>query len=102
MNSVVVISCRTTEGRHSFLFGIGGEGHAGIALLRPGDQVRLERSGADILVNRIPVRKFYRRTLDGLVELAGAGWKRFKARTPKEEIAKPAAGVETEGNYLQR
>ncbi|MCM2358713.1 MAG: thiolase family protein [Geobacteraceae bacterium] len=80
LNTVLVVSCRMAGGRYSFLFGIGGENHGAIAGLAPGDRVRLERAGGEILVNRMPVRKFYRRTLDGLVELAGAGWKRFKGK----------------------
>jgi len=29
------------------------------------------------MVNRIPVKRFYQRTMHGLVELAGTGWKRL-------------------------
>ena len=35
------------------------------------------RSGEQILVNRIPVRKFYRKTMEGVLELAGSGWKKL-------------------------
>ena len=93
LNAVVVISCRMAGERHRFLFGTGGEGHAAIAGLHPGDRVRLERAGAEILVNRIPVRKFYRRTIDGVVELAEAGWKRLKGKAaPREESADGGSG----------
>jgi hypothetical protein len=51
-----------------------------IASLKPGDRVRIELAGSEILVNRIPVRRFYRRTIDGLVELAGAGLKKLKGK----------------------
>jgi acetyl-CoA C-acetyltransferase len=81
LNSVIVISCPVAGERYRFLFGIGGEGYVGIAGLTPGDRVRLERSGDDLLVNQIQIRKFYRRTLDGLVELAGAGWKKFTGKS---------------------
>jgi acetyl-CoA acetyltransferase len=85
LNTVIVISCRMAGGRHRFLFGTGGEGHAAIAELQPGDLVQLERSGSEILVNRIPVRKFYRRTIDGVVELAEAGWKRLRGKAATRE-----------------
>jgi len=42
-----------------------------------GDPVAVERADEGILVNRMPVRKFYTRTINGLVELAGAGWRRL-------------------------
>jgi hypothetical protein len=80
-NVVIVVSCRTGGTRHNFLFGIGGENYGEIAKLGPGDPIRLEGSGSDIMVNRMPVRKFYQRTIDGLVDLAGASWKKLKVRT---------------------
>jgi acetyl-CoA C-acetyltransferase len=79
-NVVIVVSCRMEGTRYNFLFGIGGESYRDIADLVPGDLVRLERSGGDILVNRMPVRKFYQRTIDGLTEMAGAGWKKLKVK----------------------
>ena len=80
LNSLIVVSCRMAGTRYSFMFGIGGESYESIAALKPGDMVSLERSGEDILVNRIPVRRFYRRTINGLVEMAGAGLKKFRGR----------------------
>jgi acetyl-CoA C-acetyltransferase len=74
---VIIVSCLAAAGRYSFLFGIGGEHYAEMTRLKSGDPVRLERAGAEILVNRIPVRKFYRRTVDGVLELAGSGWKKL-------------------------
>ena len=78
LNTLIVVSCRINGTRYSFLFGIGSESHASLASLTRGDRVSLERSGEDILVNRMPVKKFYRRTIDGLAEIAEAGWKRIK------------------------
>jgi acetyl-CoA C-acetyltransferase len=48
-----------------------------VTLLRSGNRVSLERSGEQILLNRIPVQKFYKRTMDGMLELAGSGWKKL-------------------------
>ncbi|HEX5773004.1 MAG TPA: thiolase family protein [Geomobilimonas sp.] len=79
LNTVMVVSCLCQVGeRYNFLFGIGGEFYDRTAPLAAGDRVTLERSGTDILVNRMPVRRFYRRTLDGLVELAGAARRRLR------------------------
>ena len=80
LNTLIVVSCRKDGSRYSFLFGIGGESHGSLASLAPGDRVSLERSGEDILVNRMPVKKFYRRTIDGLADMAGAGWKKIKGK----------------------
>ncbi|HJV67426.1 MAG TPA: thiolase family protein [Geomonas sp.] len=74
---VIIVSCELNGGRYSFLFGTSGEHHGQVAGLRSGDRVSLERSGEQILVNRMPVKRFYQRTVDGMLELAGAGWKRL-------------------------
>lgn len=74
---IIIVSCVAAGGRFSFLFGIGGEHHQEVKRLTPGDRVSLERCGEEILVNRIPVRRFYQRTLDGVLELAGSGWKKL-------------------------
>ena len=74
---IIIVSCAAAGGKFSFLFGIGGEHYQEVLRLSPGDQVSLERGEEGILVNRIPVRKFYQRTLNGMVELAGSGWKKL-------------------------
>ena len=78
LQTVLVVSSRIGGERYSFLFGIGGENYDKVAGLVPGDRVVLERSGSDILVNRATVKRFYRRTFEGFVELAGAGWRRLR------------------------
>jgi len=77
MNSILLVSCPTPEGKLTFLFGVGGEHYDLISAMERGDLVSLEMSGTDIMVNRIPVKRFYQRTMNGLVELAGSGWKRL-------------------------
>lgn len=76
-NSILLVSCRHDGSSYTFLFGVSGEHYSRISLLSAGDRVSLEQQDADILVNRIPVERFYRRTINGLVELAGSGLKRL-------------------------
>jgi len=80
LHTLIVVSCRMEGPRYSFLFGVGGESHESITGLERGARVSLERSGEDILVNRATVRKFYRRTVDDLADMAGASWKKFKGK----------------------
>jgi acetyl-CoA C-acetyltransferase len=80
LNTVIVVSCRREGSRYGFLFGIGGEYYQDVIRLVKGERVSLEKSGEQILVNRMPVRRFYQKTLDGLVDLAGTGWKRLTGR----------------------
>jgi acetyl-CoA acetyltransferase len=78
LNSIMVVSCRHELSRYAFLFGIGGEHYATVSQLSHGDRVSLEKHQDGITINRMPVQRFYERTINGLVELAGAGWKRIK------------------------
>ena len=80
LNTLMLVSCRMNGGRYTFLFGIAGEHYPSIAPLVPGDRLSLERSDGGILVNRMPVKRFYQRTIDGLMEMAGSGWRILKGQ----------------------
>jgi hypothetical protein len=75
---ITIVSCRASSGKsYRFLFGIAGENYQSLIKLLPGDRISLERSDGQILLNRMPVKKFYQRTIDGLVDLAESGWKKL-------------------------
>jgi acetyl-CoA acetyltransferase len=77
---ILVISCRFEGARYRFLFGIDGEHYPQISVFNSGDPVTIERVDGAIMVNRMPVRKFYTRTINGLVEIAGSGWKKLTGK----------------------
>ncbi len=80
LNSILLVSCPTAAGKFNFLFGIGGEHYAAVSLLKKGERVNLEKSEGTFLVNRMPARRLYQRTLAGLVEMAGTGWRKLTGR----------------------
>ena len=85
---VIIVSCKAASGRsYRFLFGIAGENFDGVRQLMAGDRIRLERVGGDILLNRMPVRRFYQKTIAGVVDLAGSGWKRLTGKGGRPEQA---------------
>jgi len=77
---ILIVACRFGGERYNFLFGIDGEHYEQVAAFNNGDPVAVERVDGGIMVNRMPVRKFYTRTINGLVELAGSGWKRLTGK----------------------
>ena len=80
--SILIVACKVAGATYRFLFGISGEHHGEIAGLKGGDRVHIERQEGEILVNRIPVRRFYDKTIQGIMEKSGAGWKKvFKSGT---------------------
>jgi len=77
---IMIVGCRFEGAKYNFLFGMNGEHYDQVAAFASGDPVLVERVEGCIMVNRIPVRKFYTRTINGLVELAGGGWKKLTAK----------------------
>jgi acetyl-CoA acetyltransferase len=77
---ILIVSCHYEGTAYKFLFGIGGEHYEQVAAFASGDPVTVERVDGSIMVNRMPVRKFYTRTINGLVELAGTGWKKLAGK----------------------
>ena len=77
---ILIISCRWAGVKYRFLFGVDGEHYDQVAAFSSGDPIAVERIDGAIMVNRMPVRKFYTRTINGLVELAGSSWKKLTGK----------------------
>jgi hypothetical protein len=84
LNSVVIVSCPHEGHTYRFLFGTGGEGYEQLRSLSAGDRINLEKVDGQLLINRLPVKRLYRKTLDGFMDRAGAGWKRLTGRKQPE------------------
>ncbi|MDD2310008.1 MAG: thiolase family protein [Desulfuromonadaceae bacterium] len=74
---ILIVACRFEGATYKFLFGIPGEYYQQISTCTPGDPVSIEKVNGSLLVNSIPVTRFYTRTMNGLVELAESGWKKL-------------------------
>jgi hypothetical protein len=85
LNSILLVSCRTEAGRFSFLLGISGEHYPAVSLLKKGEPINLGRSGNTFLVNSMPAKRLYQRTLNGLVEMAGSSWRRLTGTRANSE-----------------
>lgn len=75
--TILVVAVRCEGRRFRFLFGLDGSHAAEVMGFESGDNVMIERLGSDIVLNKMPVRKFYKRGIDGLRSLAGAGWRQL-------------------------
>jgi len=81
LNTIVLISCSSAAGSFRYLFGVAGEHYAAIGHLKKGNRIHLEKSAGTFLINSIPAKRLYQRTLDGLVEMAGTGWRKLTGHT---------------------
>ncbi len=74
---IIIVSIPYEGSNHRFLFGLDGAVSPFVSGLRAGDELVVEKIEGEVVVNRMPVRRFYRRTIDGLRDFAGHGWKRL-------------------------
>lgn len=74
---IIIVACRFEDATYKFLFGVPGEYYSHISSCSTGDPVSIETVNGILMVNSIPVTRFYTRTMNGLVELASSGWKKI-------------------------
>lgn len=78
---ILIVACRFEGSTYKFLLGLPGEYYHQISECTAGDPVSIEKVNGSLLVNSIPVTRFYTRTMNGLVELAGNGWKKLVGKS---------------------
>jgi hypothetical protein len=79
------VACRYEGSSYKFLFGISGEFYDQVSACSAGDPVSIESRDGALLVNSMPVTRFYTRTMNGLVELAGNSWKKLTGNSVTEK-----------------
>jgi len=77
---LLIVSCRHQGEKYRFLFGLDGHSSGQLAGLLPGDELLLEQSSSGVTVNRMPVQRLYKRTLQTVRHAAETGWERLRGR----------------------
>ncbi|MFA5515907.1 MAG: thiolase family protein [Desulfuromonadales bacterium] len=78
MDSLLLFTA-PVQGRHyRFLVALDPVAREALSGLRPGDRILLEKRGELLTVNEVPVRRFYRKTLEGIVDLADSALRRLR------------------------
>lgn len=83
---ILTVACRFESTIYKFLFGISGEYYSQISECAAGDPLSIELVNGLLLVNSMPVTRFYTRTMNGLVELAGNSWKKLTGKSRRVSI----------------
>jgi len=63
---------------YRFLIAVDPGARRALEGLAPGDRMLLHKSGDLVSVNDVPIRRFYRKTVGGFVELADTAFKRWR------------------------
>jgi len=78
-NILLLFSASSHKQEYRFLIGVDPEAVSGKVDFTPGSRILLRRSDGLITVNEVPVRRLYRKGLDGIVELADS-FRRLRRR----------------------
>jgi hypothetical protein len=74
LNSLVLIQTAVERKRYELLIGTGAGQYENIHRMRPGQEIRLERKGDSLTLDEVPIQRIYRKTMEGLVEIADSAW----------------------------
>ena len=90
LNSIVLLQAVSGRKRYEFLIGTGPEEYETLCLMSPGQEIRLGRGEEGLTIDEMPVKRLYRKTMVGLVEIADSTWHLFVRR-------KTGVGTSTSG-----
>ena len=74
LNSIVLLQAVIGRQRHEFLIGTGADEYEAISRMHPGQEIRLARNGVGLTIDEVPVQRLYRKTVEGIVEIADSAW----------------------------
>ena len=74
LNSIVLLQAVIGRQRHEFLIGTGANEYETIRRMHPGQEIRLARNGEGLTIDEVPVQRLYRKTMEGIVEIADSAW----------------------------
>jgi hypothetical protein len=74
LNSIVLLRTVFGKKRYEFLIGTGPGEYDAIQRMRPGQEIRLGRHNGALTIDEMPVQRLYRKTMEGIVEIADSAW----------------------------
>lgn len=85
-NSLVLLQANLGRKRYVFLIGTGPDEYEAIQRMHHGQEIRLAKGEEGLTIDEVPVRRLYRKTMAGIVEIADSTWHLFiKRRTAPME-----------------
>ncbi len=90
LNSIVLLEQVNGNKDYEFLIGTGPGQYETIQRMHPGQEIRLGRHPGGLTLDEVPVLRLYRKTMEGIVEIADSAWHllvKRKARGVEENRA---------------
>jgi acetyl-CoA acetyltransferase len=63
-----------------FLIGVDPQAAESLEGLKSGEKIRLQKVDGELLVNDVPIRRFYKKTIEGVVELADTAFRHLRRK----------------------
>jgi len=86
LNSIVLLQALVGRKRYGFLIGTGPDEYEAVSRMRPGQEIRLERRNSGLTIDEMPVQRFYRKTMEGIVEIADSAWGMLVRRKQRGDL----------------
>jgi len=83
LNSIVLLRVVIGRKRYEFLIGTGPGEHEHIQHVHPGQEIRLGKRDERLTIDEVPVQRLYRKTMEGIVEIADSAWHLLMKRKPR-------------------
>jgi acetyl-CoA C-acetyltransferase len=83
LNSIVLLRVMIGRKRYEFLIGTGPGEYERIQHMRPGQEIRLGKRNERLTIDEVPVQRLYRKTMEGIVEIADSAWHLLLKRKPR-------------------
>jgi acetyl-CoA acetyltransferase len=74
LNSIVLLRVVIGRKRYEFLIGTGPGEYERIQHMHPGQEIRLGKRDDRLTIDEVPVQRLYRKTMEGIVEIADSAW----------------------------
>ena len=86
LNSIVLLQALVGRKRYGFLIGTGPDEYEAVCRMRSGQEIRLERRNGGLTIDEMPVQRFYRKTMEGIVEIADSAWGMLVRRKQRDDL----------------
>ncbi len=80
IRTLLLFSKKYEGRRYRFLIGVDPTAAAPLRELDPGDKILLQKHAEGLRINDVPIRRFYRKTIEGVVEMADNAWRHLRRK----------------------
>lgn len=80
LRSLLLFSKKFGGTKYRFLIGVDPQSSSSMHDLTAGDKIQLQRINGDLRVNDAPIRRFYKKTIEGMVDMADSAFKHLRRK----------------------